>query len=374
MSTQPTKQSPTKYGSAELVAHLPEMVQQLDSFRGGSPQKAPVDISLSELVQEKFGMSFEAYLDQLGVNTKTATMQNLFSMSNNNYRWLVPEILREAVKLGLEEAPLYPNLIASDQPVKSLTVTMPFINQAEATPDYINEGETIPVGTLSFDQKSITLAKIGKGFKLTDEVRNYVSLDVLAHFVKDFGIQIGYALDNELIKVLINGNQSNGSESAPVIGVTTPNTPVYKDLLRLWVRGSLIGRSYTTMVGGEDMAISLLDLPEFKLRTQGTPDAKLNINTPIPNAADFMVHGGISKDQIMLIDPRSAAIKLTARALSIEAERMVSNQTSAIYLTTTTGFSKMYMDSVLVLDQTQQFTAMPTILDKEPYRNFVIGH
>ena len=43
----------------------------------------------------------------------------------------------------------------------------------------VNEAETIPLGDVSFGQKSVSLFKIGKGFKLTDEVKNYVSINVL---------------------------------------------------------------------------------------------------------------------------------------------------------------------------------------------------
>ena len=45
-----------------------------------------------------------------------------------------------------------------------------------------------------------------KGFKLTDEVRNYVSLDVLGIYLRDFGVQLGYALDTLAMDVAINGN------------------------------------------------------------------------------------------------------------------------------------------------------------------------
>ena len=50
-------------------------------------------------------------------------------------------------------------------------------------------GCTAIVGDVSFGQKSVSLFKIGKGFKLTDEVRNYVSLDVLGIY-PDVGILI----------------------------------------------------------------------------------------------------------------------------------------------------------------------------------------
>ncbi len=48
---------------------------------------------------------------------------------------------------------------------------MPMVNMSDAAPAKVNEAETIPLGDVSFGQKSVSLFKIGKGFKLTDEVK-----------------------------------------------------------------------------------------------------------------------------------------------------------------------------------------------------------
>lgn len=362
--------SETKLIKESLLKELPDMVKSMDSYRQGTNKHLPVDIHLNEMVSEKYGVSMDQYLQTLGVNPKVDTMENIFSMPDPNLRWLVPEFIREAIFLGMRQAPFYPNVIASDQPVSSLTTIMPYVNMSDAAPARINEAETIPLGNVSFGQKSVSLYKIGKGFKVTDEVRNYVSMDVMSIFLRDFGVQLGYALDSLLINVLINGNKADGSESAPVIGVTsTASGIVYKDLLRVWIRASRLGRNFQTLIGDEDESIKLLDLPEFKQRYMGTTDAKLNLKTPVPSSADFYIHGGIPEDQVMMIDPRAAAIKLTAKQLMLESERIVSNQTQAIYASITTGFSKMYQDAALLLDGSQEFTTkgFPEYMDVDKY-------
>ena len=47
------------------------------------------------------------------------------------------------------------------------------------------------------------------------------------------GIKLGYGMDGLMIDALVNGEQTDGSESAPVIGTTTGvmATFAYKDLL-----------------------------------------------------------------------------------------------------------------------------------------------
>ena len=332
-----------------LLKELPEMGKNLDAIRKGTNTELPADISMAEVVNERYGVSMDQYLSTLGIDTKKDTLQNLFTMPG--------------------QAPFYPNIIAGDQPVNGLQVTMPYINMSDAAPARVNEAETIPLGTISYGQKQVSIFKIGKGIKITDEVKNYVSLDVMGIFLRDFGIQLGYAMDNLAIDTGINGDKIDGSESAPVIGVGTTSEGIqYRDLLRIWIRGSRMGRNFTSMIGGEDEALNILDLPEFKVRSNGTTEATLNLHTPVPNRADFWIHGGIPANQLMLIDKAAGMIKLTAQPLMLESERIVSNQTEAMYASLTTGFSKMYRDAIVMLDSSKAFSSngFPGYMNLDP--------
>jgi len=364
-----TKIDITKMQAEDFKKEFKGMVLSLESVRAGGQNKKPVDISFEELVQGKWGISLATLYEKINMNPKVDTMQNIFDMPNQDIRWIVPEIIRAAIITGMREAPFYPTLIQGDQPINGLTAIQPWVNMSDAAPAKINEAETIPLGTVSFGQKSVTLFKIGKGFKLTDEVRNYVSIDILGIYLRDFGIQLGYALDTLALDTLLLGNKPDGSEAADVVGVTTSNNLTYKDMLRIWIRGARIGRNFTTMISAEDIALSLLDLDEFKKRSQGTTEATLNLHTPVPNTADMWIHPGVPTNDIVMIDPRAALVKLTAKQLMLESERIVSNQTEAVYATLTTGFSKIYNDSVLVLDTTKAFAnyGFPEYMNKDPY-------
>lgn len=360
----------TKMKQEDFIKDIPQAVKQLDAFRAGSTNSLPVDISFEEYVEGRYGLSMSDYMEKVGIDTKRDTMQNIFTMPDQSIRWLVPEVIRTAIYLGIKEAPFYPNIIASDQAISSLQAVMPFVNPSDAAPAKVNEAETIPLGDVSFGEKSVRLFKVGRGIKITDEVKNYVSLDIMSLFVRDFGVQLGYALDTLAIDVAINGNMKDGSESAPVIGVgDTAQGIQYRDLLRIWVRGSRMGRNFQTMIGDEDQAIDILDLPEFKTRMYGTPQATLNLKTPVPSQADFYIHPGTPENELLLIDPKAALIKLTARQLMLESERIVSNQTEAIYATITTGFSKMYRDAAILLDGTKEFAnnGFPDYMNIDPY-------
>ncbi|MEG1415649.1 MAG: hypothetical protein RSC49_03495 [Clostridium sp.] len=360
----------TKFKAQDFTKEFPNMVQSLDQTRGGSDTAKPMDISFEEMVTGKWGITQNELFEKIGINPKVDTMQNIFSMPDQSVRWVVPEIIRSAVLLGVREAPFYPNIIASDQSINGLQAIMPYINMSDAAPSKLNEAETIPLGTISYGQKSVNLFKIGKGIKITDEVKNYVSLDVLAIYLRDFGIQLGYAMDTLAIDCAINGNKSDGSESAPVIGVKDTSKGIqYRDLLKIWIRASRLGRNFNNMIGGEDQALDILDLPEFKTRQSGTTQATLNVKTPVPTSADFFIHPGIPDNQLLMVDKRAAMIKLTAKQLMLESERIVSNQTEAVYASLTTGFSKMYQDASLLLASNKDFASngFPNYMNIDPY-------
>lgn len=356
----------------DITTQLKEVVMTMDSYRSGNNNTRPVDITLEDMAQEKWGISQADLMDKLNINPQLTTMENIFSMPDQSIRWIVPEIIRAAITTGMRQAPFYPQVIASDQSINGLNAIMPFINMSDAAPAKVNEAETIPLGDVSFGQKSVTLFKIGKGFKLTDEVKNYVSLDVLGIYLRDFGIQLGYAMDTLAMDTLINGNKVDGSESAPVIGIyNTANGITYKDLLHLWVRAARMGRNFTTLIGGEDQAIEMLNLPEFKERHSGTTEATLTVHSPIPNKANFYIHPGTPENELLLIDTTSALIKLTAQQLKLESERIVSNQTEAVYASLTTGFSKMYQDAAVLIDAKKDFSnfSFPGFMNIDPFLN-----
>lgn len=354
----------------DFIKDLKGMVQFMDSARAGNKDTVCTDISLEEMVQEKYGISQSDFLEKIGINPRMTTMQNIFTMPNEGVRWIVPEIIRAAIVAGIRQAPFYPDLISHDEHVSGLKITMPHINMSDAAPAKVNEAETIPLGDISYGEKTVSIFKIGKGFKITDEVRDYVSLDVLGVYLRDFGIQLGYAMDNIAMDVLLNGNMLNGAESAPVVGVYDTTKGIqYKDLLKMWVRASRLGRNYQNIIGGETQAIDMLNLPEFKDRKTGTTDATLNIKSPVPNKANFYIHPGTPDQQLLLVDKSASLIKLTAKELMLESERIVSNQTQATYATITTGFCKMYQDAAILIAANKAFTAngFPAFMNIDPF-------
>jgi hypothetical protein len=210
---------------------------------------------------------------------------------------------------------------------------------------------------------------------------DYVSLDVVSIFFEDMGNQLGLGLDVWALETLINGEQANGSESAPVVGVGTSGTKTYRDLLRIWIRMSRLGRNPNSIIGSEEAALDTLDLAEFKTNgfggtaPVGVPTSNaLNLKTPIPNRSNYYIHGNVPANQEIIVDPKSALVKFNSKPLMVESEKIVSNQTEAWYASLTTGFAKLFTDSTLIMDKSLAFSTngFPTEMDVDSQENVVI--
>jgi len=350
-----------KYDTSKFKGQIKSWVMNCDSLRKNSEN--PVDITFESYLKKKANVTLSQVFEDLGVDPSTDTIENIFTLPDDSVRWLIPEIIREALRLGLRKNPIWKSVIAAEQSVKGLSVTIPHLNMSDAAPKNVGEAETIPVGTISFGQKTLKLRKIGRGVKIPYEVRNFVSINVVSIFLQDFGVKLGHAIDALMISTLINGEQTDGSESAPVIGITTPNTLTYADILRIWVRMSRIGRVPTTMIGGEAAALNTLNLAEFKTSplsgntTPGQPGntGGLRLKTPIPTNTDYFIHGSMPANQQLIIDPSAAVIKYNAQPLLVESEKIVSNQTEATYATLSTGFGIAFRDGRVLMDTSLDF-------------------
>jgi hypothetical protein len=358
--------------NGELIAQLHK---DLESLRRDA--KGAIDVDFDELAKDEssINLTMDELLEELGINPAIDTLDAIINTGDMNVRWIIPEIIRKAIRVGLRSAPIWPSITAMEMDTTQKKVTMPYLNMSDAAPRKVNEGETITMGNVSYGDKTVEVFKIGRGIKIPYEVIQFVSIDVISLFLQDFGIKLGHALDTLAINVLLNGDQADGSAAAPVIGVATANTKVYRDFLRPWVRGSRMGRLFNTIIGGELAALDTLDLTEFKTRQASGPTfATLNMKTPVPNEADYYVHGNVPANQEILLDKRFGLIKMNVIPLLIESEKIISNQTFETYATLTTGFSKMFKDSALILDKSVAFSSngFPSYMDVDAQLNVPI--
>lgn len=334
-------------------------VQALDTVRSQG-----CDMTLPEFMAER-GFKDDAgkpftmpqLFHELGVEPERMTIENMIT-APLDVRYLVPEIIREAIRLGLRRAPIHTSIVRSEESVSQPQVVMPKLQfSGNAELNDTAEAQTIGTGYVSYGSKTVAIYKKAKGISISYEAMRYTVVNLINVFFEDLGVRLGHSLDAMAISTIINGDQADGSESAPVIGVESTSTKfAFYDLLRIAIRGGLIGRNYKTLIGGEAMILQLMNLAEFKNKVMGEPLAKLDVKIPIVTMPEVYAHINVPADKLIVQDNNYGLVQLTAQPLMLETERIVQRQLEGTYASIITGFGKLYRDSSLVVDQTKAFS------------------
>lgn len=327
------------------------------------------DVTLSQHLKDNYdGMTVDAYYSkaELGVDPMKDTIQLILDRQDESVRWLVPEIIRDAIRKGIINAPIHRDFIIREEATGQPVQTMPFWDMTGIPnePKELGVAESMELGSIKYGSKQVRIGKSGIGIELADECIRYTAVSLLSLFLQDVGVKLGASLTKKAINTLLNGDQADGSEAAGVVGVAgAANSLTYADLIKVFVRGSLLNRKWTRCIGDESMINQLLNMAEFRNTDKfGNSELTLNVKTPVPRAIDAYCHSSMVAHKLLMVDPAVTMIQLTAVPLTVESERIVQRQVNGTYVSLTTGFAIVMRDGRLVLDTTGQ-AAFPAFLN-----------
>lgn len=328
------------------------------------------DVSLKQFLAETYGDEYtpEKFYAEAGIDLNGMTVEKMLT-TDDLTRYLFPEVFRDAVIRGLEYTPIYGRLVTGEERIESTGLTMPkmdwtTIDQEEIRLRDTHEAATITEGEIMvWAEKTVNIRKKARGLKQSYESLMFTPIDLARIFFEELGVKLGADLDREAINVLLNGDQVDGGESAPVIGAATANVLTYRDIARAWTRFRKLGRNSSIMLASEIDTLTILDMPEFQ-RTIGagaqTPSGvTLNVVNPLPNSQDIFVTDAVPTGMLVLVDTARAMVQLTAMPLLIETEKIVSRQINGEYVSIITGFANIFKDGRLVLDYTTDLSTNP---------------
>lgn len=353
-----------------LKGRIKETYETLQKIRSGNESGPPTlcgkrDVSLVEYLTSKYpeGCDKEGLFDMnhlyhdLGINPNKMTVSQLIDLDQDS-RWLVPEIFRDAIRKGIRTSPYYNRLIASSETIAQPQANLPFLDLSEAEPEETAEGETIPKGNVIYGNKTTDIHKQAIGISITYEAIQYTSINLLTIFLQDVGVKLGHKLNNAAVDVLVNGDQDDGSEASATIGVLDPLVNLtFADLVYAWIRASRLGRRYDHIVTSERGANLLLNLPEFKNKQSGTAFSTLIVNESLPNQSQVFVSGQLDENQFIVLDPRFSMVQLTSSPLNVEGDKIISKQIQEAYSSITTGFAVLFRDARVIIDDSLDVAA-----------------
>ena len=334
----------TIHGLKDNVKKLHKEMQALRSNYG-------LDVTLkSHLADNYGGLTPDHLYDELQINPRIATIENLLTMAGDTL-WLVPEVIRDAIRKGFVEAPIWPDLVAADEPVPSLAVRAPHIEISPAVMEEVAEGGTIPTGSVVYGDKTVNLFKQGVGIDVTYEVIKFSSINLLSVYLLDVGARLGALVTKQAILTQLNGDQADGSDSAAAIGVDdVQKTILYMDFLRIWTRMSRVGGAPDSLIANEDLVLTILAMEEFKRRYAGDTLLSANLKTPLPTEQNIFVNSNVTTGKVLFNNKSRGMVKVTAEPLMVEADRIIDRQIEKTVASVITGFVTLQRTGRAILD------------------------
>ncbi|HOZ81949.1 MAG TPA: phage major capsid protein [Niabella sp.] len=357
---QPAKQTESgeKLSYKQQQKHVvKEFLKQMDIFMGSDTLKT----AAARLGNANLGV--QSLTDAL---TKYSQFDALANTSGvpADYRFIIPELILTAIRLDYDASSLHQGWVATTQSISQDEITMPFIKKGNAVARKVGEGESIEFGSVSFGKKKAGVFKVGLGFKITDELIERSSLDMIFTFLGEVGVDMSICADYEAYRVLVNGEQSSGAESAPTIGVATANTFNFKDIKRGTSRLRRLKRMPDTIITGENDGIDITSLPEFQGFNGGNKMATIQSILGVPDTLKNDVYT-VGSNQIMLLDSTKAMAKLQYGSMKMEERRNPQTQENEIFVSDYIGFSIIRRDARLIIDKSVLFSAQgfPAYMD-----------
>lgn len=254
---------------------------------------------------------------------------------------LFPEYVSRAVRQGMEEANILPQIVATVTNIDSLDyrtiASVPSADEKELK--RVNEGAHIPETTVKTKENLVKLNKRGRMLVASYEALKYQKLDLFTVTLKQIGAYIARCQLNDAINVLLNGDGNNNAITA-VAG--TSDTVSYADLLKLW--NHLDPYSLTTIIASPKTTEGILTLSEMKdavagLNFQGTG----NMVTPL--GANLIKTGAVADGTIIGLDKNCALEMVQAGDITTEYDKLIDRQLERVAITSTAGFAKIFADA-----------------------------
>jgi hypothetical protein len=296
----------------------------------------------------------------LGLDPAKLTVDNLLTISDD-MQYLAPEVVRDFILKGLQADASYMDLVAGTENVASLTVTSPWIQLANETPEETAEAETISEADITWGEKTVRLKKKAKAIHMSDELLLSTPLPILSYFLQKFGTQLAGALYTEGVTTLINGDQADASDICAVIGTATGSTIAFKDFLKAWIRGRRLFMRWDNMICNEATTFNVLQIAEF-LTPQGAGTTHVNIeskNRILPNSMPQLVSSALDDDHVMLFDKSQAMLYLSFRGLMVESERIIMRQINGTACSVIGGFTTIDRMARVTIDGGKSYSGYP---------------
>jgi HK97 family phage major capsid protein len=301
------------------------------------------------------GVEPEKVLYDLGVSLERMTVDMVMALDESTH-WLVPEVFMEAITTGFKAVPWYSTCLVGEESFISRTITAPYFSMAAglSSADLLErgEGETVKEAEVTYGEREVKIREWARKITLTYNAIRLHRLSFVAVLLKQFGIKFGQLMNAATVERLVNGDQADGSMAPATIGVTSVQDGfTYDDLLRVFIRLGQLGYIADRIIANADGARKLLNMAEFKNRTQGAPLIQAALVAPLPQDVRIIPHAGVGAGKFLIGASSSMALQGTVFPLEVESDKIIAKRIEETVASITTDVINLMRDARVIVDE-----------------------
>ena len=258
---------------------------------------------------------------------------------------LFPEYIARAVKAGMEEANVLPDITATETVIDGMDYrSILSVPEEERELKQVAEGASIPQTTVRTRDNLVKLHKRGRMLVASYEAIRFQKLDLFSVTLRQIGAQIGRMLLEDAVDVIVNGD-GNGNP-AKVSSVAQAGKLTYEDLVAFW--NDFEPYQLNALLVGTDTLPKLLDLRQMR-----DPEAGLDFHGTgrmvTPMGAKVLRSSAVPAGKILGLDKNYALEMVKAGDVMVEYDKIIDRQLERAAITTISGYAKNFEDASRVL-------------------------
>lgn len=259
---------------------------------------------------------------------------------------LFPEYVSRAVKQGVEQADILPEIVATTTVFNGLDYrsisSVPTDDEKELK--IVGEGSFIPETNVRMKDNLVRLRKRGRTLVASYEAIKYQRLDLFTVTLRQIGSHIARTLLVDALDVFQNGD-GNGN-AAEKVSCVTSGTLDYSDLISFW--NGFDPYELNTMIASPDVMEAILNMPQFRdaaagLSFHGTGKAI----TPL--GAKLLKSTALDSGLIVGLDKSAALEMVKSGDVMTEYDKLIDRQLERAVISCTAGFAKIFDGASKVL-------------------------
>ena len=287
--------------------------------------------------------AYQRQLKRFDIRVKGAgsdLVDKFFSTSQSAV--LFPEYIARAVKVGMEEANILPDITATETLIEGMDYrSITSVPEDEKKLKHVAEGAAIPQTTVRTRDSLVKLHKRGRMLVASYEAIRFQKLDLFSVTLRQIGAQIGRMHLEDAINVILNGD-SDGNKA----NETKVNELAYDNLLTFW--NAFEPYQLNTLLVGTDMMPKLLGMEQMRDAAAGL-DFHGTGRLITPMGAKVLRTSAMPANTIIGLDKNYALEMVKSGDVMVEYDKIIDRQLERAAITTISGYAKIFEDASRVL-------------------------